>query len=361
MLLSLFGLALATVQDAPLIHSSFAQGEDGWVVAQPLGSGAKVAAVHEPANLKVGPGSLSLTYAIGAGQMAGATLPVTEGALTKLGSIHFWIKTAHNMPVGVALQEKGGGQYVGMISVPKDKWQEVELGVQDFVPSDNAGTPPDPNGKLDLDHVESITVIDVSQFLAQVPNIAGLLGLQNGERSLLLSDVQLLTKPVPDTNTATDTEYLFDNFLRPEPAWTILNATGAILEAAPMYTRALRLDYNLTSEQACAAAKRVKVGSLTGKKTLNLHLASSHPCQLLVQLEERAGGKYNAVLPIPGGPDPIDRTIDITAMTPDEQTKDPNGKLDLDQVQQLTIVDLTAVTQAPGANVLWIGKVTAKN
>ncbi len=361
MLLPLFGLTLSVAQDSALVHSTFAQGEDGWVVSQALGSGAKIAAIHNPANLKVGPGSLSLTYAIGVGQMAGATLPITEGAVAKLGSIHFWIKTAYNMPVGVSLQEKGGGQYVGMFSVPKDKWQEVELGVQDFVPSDIAGTPPDPNGKLDLDHVESMTIIDVSQFLAQVPTFAGLLGLQNGDRSLFLSDVQLTTKPVADTNSATDTEYLFDNFVRPEPAWTVLNATATVLEAAPLFTRALRLDYNLTSEQAAAAAKKIKLGVLTGKKTLNLRLASAHPCQLLVQIEERNGGKYNTILPLPGGPEPIDRTIDISAMTPDEQTKDPNGKLDLDQIQQLTLVDLTAVTQAPGANVLWIGKVTAKN
>jgi len=358
MLFPILGFALATTQDAPLIRSTFANGEDGWVVAQAQGTGGKVAAVHEPANLKVGAGSLNLTYPIAQGQMAGATLPIAEGVAAKMASLHFWVRSDSNTPLTVSLQEKGGGQYVAMITVPKDKWQEVELSARDFVPNGDA---PDTNGKLDLDKIETVSLFDLSQFLAQAPPIALLVGLKNGTRSLLLSDFQITTKPLPDAATATDSEYLFDTFTRPQASWTVFNANGAILEAAPLFSRALRLDYNLPYGEAIAAAKRLKPGVLTGKKTLNLHLASTHACQLLVQLEEKTGGKYNAMLSLPASVNPIDKTIDIATMTPDEQTKDPNGKLDLDQIQQLTVIDLTAVTQAPGANVLWIGKVTAKS
>ena len=360
MLLPLLSLALMAAQDAPLIRSTFTSNADGWIAVQPVGSGGKVSVVHEDADLKVGTGSLLLSYPVGPGQIAGAALPVADGAASKMASIHFWVRSAADTPLAITLQEKSGGQYVAMFTAPKGKWQEVELGVQDFTPSTDPGTPADPNGKLDPDLVESITVLDLAQFLAQVPAMSSLLGVQAGDRSLLLSDFKVTTKPLAEANTATEAEYLLDRFVRPQPAWAALNGTARIVSEAPLGAPALRMDYNLASDKAAAVFKRLKPGALAGKATLSLRLASTHDCKLVVQLEEKGGGKYNANLAIPAGSKATDLTVSIPTMTPDPQAKDPNGKLDLDQVGQITLVDVTALTEAPGMNTLWIGKVSAK-
>ena len=359
MLLPLFSLALAAAQEAPAVRSTFEKDESGWIAVQALGTGGKVAAVHERESLKIGAGSLRLDYTVGQGQIAGAALPIVVGTVAKMESLHFWIRTPEDVPLTVTVQEKDGGQYLAMFTSPKDRWQEVEIGVRDFTPSTDANAPVDPNGRLDPAQIESITVLDLAQFIAQAPPLAALLGVKTGFRSVLLSDFQVTTKSLPDASLASDAAYLFDTYVRPQPGWAALNATARIVSEAPLDAPSLRLETNLASDKAAGAFRRIRPGSLVGKKTLKVRLASLHDAKLIVQVEERGGAKYNATLSIPGGSKAVERTVHFSDMAPDAQSKDENGKLDLDPVVQINLVDVTAITEAPGMNTLWVGEIKA--
>ncbi|RYG26652.1 hypothetical protein EON82_02495 [bacterium] len=358
-LLPLFCLAVAAAQGEPLIRSTFAAGEDGWTAAQLVGTGGKVSVVRDPDHLKVGTGSLRLDYSVKVGEMSAASLPVADGALAKMGSIHFWVRPDQNSPLIVNLQEKNGAQYSCSISAAKGVWQEVEMGIQDFLPSLDPGSVPDPNGRLNADEIVSISFFDLNQFLGQVEALAGLLGVQQGPRAVYLSDFLVTTKPMPDATAAG--EYVIDAFDRPHPAWTVLNATPGIVSEAPLNARALRIDYNLPSGKAAGAFKPLRLGALVAKKTLAFRAATANACQLVVQLEEKGGGKYNYAFRMPGGSTPVDQNVVLSEMKPADDSKDDNDKLDLEEVKQITFIDLTALLEAPGKNTLWIGRVVAKS
>lgn len=357
-LLPFLFLAVAIPQDAPLIRSAFVGSEEGWNTTRILGTGGKLAVVHDAEHLKVGIGSLKFEYAVKPGEMTGATLPVASGVVAKMGSIHFWVRPDQNTPLVVSLVEGGGAQYTCMVSAAKGKWQEVELGVEDFVQSQDAGALADVNDRLDLDGIAAITVVDLDQFLGQNQPIAELLGVQQGTRTLYLSDFKVTTKPLP--STVTGGEYVIDAFARPQPTWAVLNAASSIVNEAPLSTRALRMDYNLPSGKATGAIKSLRLGSLVGKKSLAFRLATANAAQLVVQVEEKGGGKYNFAQKMPGGSAVVDRSVEFSDFTPAEDSKDDNNKLDLDQVKQITIIDLTALLDAPGRNTLWVGRIAAR-
>ncbi len=355
-----FLLALATSQDVPLVHSTFAKDEDGWTLTQSLGTGGKLTAVHDEAHVKVGTGSLLLDYAVADGQITGLSRPLAPGAAAKMASIRFWVRAGSNAPLVLALQQKSGAQFTAMFSATKGKWQEVELGVQDFVPSANAAAPDEPT-RLDREGVESVSILDLDQVLGLTPTLAAFLGIEKGPRTLLLADFQIATRPLPDNDATVGKEYLLDAYARPQPAWLGLNATLGVEAEGPLSARALRLETNLPKGKAAGAAKPLRPGVLLDKKTLDLRLASTTEQTLLVQLEEIGGGKYNAMLTVPAGSVPTDRSVPLASMTPADDSNDANESLDLGEVKQLLIVDISALTGPGGvANTLWIGKVAAK-
>jgi hypothetical protein len=354
-ILPLLCLALATRQDAPILQSTFAGGEDGWTVVQIAGTGAKATAVHDAEHLKVGTGSLKVDYTVGPNQMAAAVLPIAEGAAAKMASIHFWVRPDANAPLLLTLVEKGGAEYNCPFTAAKGKWQEVALSSSDFLLNVDAGRPADPDGKLDMDQINAVSLVDMEQFLGQNATVAGILGVQPGARALYLSDFQLSAKPLPAAESAS----LIDGFARPQPNWAVVNATASLVNEAPLNARALRLDYNLVSGKAAGAFHRLRLGQLVGKRTIDFRVAAASACHLLVQLEEKSGGKYNATVEVPGGSAAVDRSVDLSEMAAAEDSKDDNGKLDLDQVKQMTILDITALIDAPGRNTLWIGPVSA--
>lgn len=357
-LLPLLCLALAAHQDAPPVHSTFASGEDGWIAVQPSGSGGTVSAVHDPAHLKVGTGSLRLGYTVGKGQIAAAALPLSDGAAAKMASLGFWVRADQDTPLVLVLQEKGGGRYTATFTTAKDRWQEVALSTQDFVLSDGAGDPADPDGHLDPETIESVSILDFDQMIFQDAAAAGVLGVTAGARAVYLSDFKITDTPAK--GPATGTKYVLDSFATPQANWAVLNASSSLVTEPLLNARALRLDYNLPSAKAAAAFKRIHKGALAGKSSLSVRLAAKAACQVLVQLEESGGGKYNATLSVPAAPEGVDRSIPLSEFKAAEDSKDANGKLDPELVTQVTLIDITAMVDAPGRNTLWIGKIVAK-
>src|SRR5437868_4767653 len=75
---------------APLLRQTF---EDDAGGGQAMGPTAKVAVTHEAANVKEGKGALQFDYAVEKGGMNVLLLPTPNGALAKMKSLRFWIKS----------------------------------------------------------------------------------------------------------------------------------------------------------------------------------------------------------------------------------------------------------------------------
>lgn len=350
----------ASPQDASLLKQTFASGPEGWTVIQIAGGGADVSAAHDPAHIREGVGSLHVEYEVNEGQTSAAYLPVVD-SFARMKSIRFWIMADHNAPIAVLVQEKGGGRYSGAFFAPKNQWQAVELGLNDFVLSTDADSPQDANGKLDTDKIESLTFIDFDQFIAQNKPIAELLGVQKGKRNFWVSDFQVTPTGLPDTATVVAGEATLDTFGRPQVAWNGMAVEGLAVVGGSPFPKALRLDFQVRKQRVAGVIRAFRSGLLANCTTATFRLASAKPCSVILQLEEVGGGKYNATVDVPGDSKPVEKTLLLSGLVPADDSKDANGKLDPDRIEKVTILSVDGfLGSAEQPNTLWIGGITAK-
>jgi len=88
-------------------------------------------------------------------------------------------------------------------------------------------------------------------------------------------------------------------------------------------------------------------------------VASRRAVKLLVQVEESGGGKYNAMIDVAASATGQEVSLSYADMVADKNASDANGKLDVHEIKQLVIADLTAMAGAASGeeNVLKIGAV----
>ncbi len=346
-------------QGNALVHNSFESNEESWVA---LGENTKVGVTNTTTNVKAGKGSLQYSYTIAKGGMGAAILPVNPPALAKMKSIRLWIKSDQSTTLIVSIQERNGGRYMAGFNAPKDEWQKVELSASDFNLNEGPNDPKDPNGKLDLDQVENVAIGDIGQFLAQGDAaIVDLFGIKLGAHNVYLDEFEISEDALPSSSTTGPMEVALDTFAHPQVAWMgvggikLSQAAGKIPPG-----KALQVDYKQQAGKIAGLVRSIKRGNLDGMKTINVSVVSAKACKLLIQVEESGGGKYNTMVDVPGGNELKKISVPFSEMGAADDSKDSNGKLDAEQINQLVIIDIYGIAGiGEGDNTLWIGNVKA--
>ena len=108
---------------------------------------------------------------------------------------------------------------------------------------------------------------------------------------------------------------------------------------------ALRYDYPVAKGKVSFLAHGVPDGGLAGMKSIRLWLRADYPSAVILSLQEKEGGRYNAGFSLPANEwQRIELTLDDFYLSdgPDDP-KDPEGKLDLEKVDGLGIADLSQI------------------
>ncbi len=347
-----------------LMQQTFETDAGGWVG---FGASGKASITHEVANVKNGKGALQLDYSLAKGEINALILPVADAGLTKMKSIRFWVKTDYTTPVVVVLQEKDGGRYNTMFTSPGGRWQQVELAPSDFALGEGKDDPKDADGKLDLDKVDSVAIADLSQLYAQSDdaNVASIFDVRKGAHVLQIDDFSVgtdaLTDDVRIEKDAKKDDLLLSAWIRPQTNWIAIGtvetnrATGK-----PLTGTSLKADYKQSPGKPIGLIRGVPRGKLAGRTLFNITVASTKPATLIIQLEERSGGKYNLVLEVPGDKEVREISRAFADFTKAEDSHDDNGKLDLDQVVKIMIIDATGFSaKVEQDNTLWINEIRA--
>lgn len=344
---------------APLLSHTFEENDGGW---QGFGGSGVVSVTHDAASVKSGKGALQYSYALKKGEVALMLLQTPDMMLAKAKSLRFWIKADHMTPVAIVLQEKDGGRYNAIVSTPKDTWQEVELSTADFALDRSKDAPKDPDGKLDMDQVENIAIADMAQIFVQGDAaFATALGISEGPRKFVMDDFAVNTTMLPPSCTLKNGEGAFDTFARPQIGWisvgemTVTKVTGKPLEGT-----GLQAKYHQSPSRVVGLSRFVPLEGLAGATKITLSAASLKPAKILLQVEEKSGGKYNTVMELPGNSGRADLTINFSEFKASDDSHDDNGKLDLDQVTQILFLDASGILdQADADNTLWINNIRA--
>ena len=352
-----FAQETAVKVQEPILHAAFEEGVGSWGA---VGNGAAVSITHEPLEVKEGKGALKFKYEVNKGGFSILLLSTPEGKLEKANSFKFWVKPDISTTLALSLQEQDGGRYACMFSVRKDVWQQVEIGIGDLVLDQSADAPKDPNGVLDMDHVVALALLDVSQLFAQAENLSAIFPVKTGSHTLFLDDFSASETFLPSSSNIKNGVGAIDLYNRNQIAWTTLgdiqlekNSSGKPLEGT-----ALQMRYRQQKGKPTGIAKSLLKGSLVHAGRLQFDAASEKPLKLIVQFEEKSGGKYNATVNLPGGSLKTTFDIPISDFKVADDSKDDNGKLDLDSITQMLIIDASGFLDAvEGDNKLWLSPI----
>lgn len=358
MIFSTLLLFALTAQAQTLIHHSFESDEHGWSV---MGGGGAVRMAKDRPSQRDGANSLAVDYQYGK-DLSVAVLPV-EISLEKMKAIRFWVKTDIATAVAVFLSEKKpGGDYSTYFWSPKDTWQQVTLVPSDFTVNDGPNDPKDPNGKLDLDQIQGIGVLDLKSIFSKAMGSQQLpfpLDAAPGSHTLLLNDFQVVTDgPAP---VAAGGMVTIDDFKRPVARW--LSLGGMEISVKPGDKPALEASYKQVPGQIALLTHRLADLDLSKCERLNFEISSKVYAQIVVSIEmakvDGKGARYKYVLEVDGGGKPLSVSIAAADFVLDENSPpDAAGKFEFGRARTISILDVTGVQGAETlANTLWVSGV----
>ena len=357
--------AAAACAQSPFFHQDFEAKTAGWTAFG--AKSAKVQITHEPASVKNGKGALEFDYEASNSEPAVAILPLTQ-PLPGLQSLRLWVKGTSPMAAAVSLTEKEGGRYLAIFWLDGDTWQRVELTPEDFILSTNQNDPKDPDGKLDLDQVEAIGIVDISQIINPImaAHAPLMVAEHAGPQKLFIDDFEVSAERPAWFHPRAPFE--IETFSHPQLDWFTLGGADLKLDTSRkvMAVDALEASYQQIPDRFPILLHPMPQMDLAGATHLAFDIASDNQINLIVALIEQAPGKtegphYNANIEVPGGGKTAHREVALSAFDFDSNgPADPAGKLDLARLKTIGILDVTsAYTQQTGANTIRIGNIKA--
>lgn len=318
----------------------------------------------EPANVHSGAGALQYSYPIKEGEKSGAFVTLRIAFLTKMKTLRLWVKPDHNTIIAVLLQERDGGRYSGFAYVKADKWNETAFAPEDFILDTGLDAPKDPNGKMDLEKIDSLAITDYSQWLAGGGKGAlqeKLFPYRHGEHTLYVDDIEALTDVMPELTPKKGSDTILDSFERPQPSWIPLGSVKALgIESnKPLIGKSLKIEYQVTPDMFGAVTKNLTGSFFTKDDKIGLTVASVKPIRLLIQVEDKNGGRYNTTFNLTGDMEARELTIAWKELTiaPDSKTK---LSLDPTKIVRVFFMDITgALDMVTQENTLWINSLRA--
>ncbi len=350
---------VATPEPAPPVQWSFDAEVGGWQSADP----ATQPTITTDANVirgEEGGGVLEYEYTPAMGVFSGIVAPVETG-LDGARSLHYWLSTTDYALLANVLTEIDGSEYVTMICSLPGAWQEVALDLAEFELGENSS---DENGQLDADQVQGIAVADITGFLAQAAlNETFLVPPDLNPRIMWLDEFAVSTESFglrwQEFEVNGKPAVRLDSFEQSPLRWFLLAGKGIEVDYDQDHVAdgefSLRIAYDLPPGKLVGAMTGMSGAPLTGVERLSLSVMSEVPTTLLVQLKERDGSEYRTIRGITATDDLQRLHFGLEELELGDDSQDENGRLDLDQVREFVLADVSLMTETPVlVNTLWI-------
>lgn len=358
-----FAATIAAAQPSGdiLLRQDFEGHAVGWFVAPAGGGpGSEANAVRidrAPGHAHSGSGALAFTYEARPRQMAAEVMPAPP-QLARMTRLRFWLKTDRARPIAVLLSERkpGGGNYNAWIWSPAETWQQVDLTPADFSLAEGPNDPKDSDGKLDLDHLQAIGILDIGMRFPQMAS-----GPSNSH-TLWIDDFEAFAgdaAPVQDG-------MVVDDFRRGFVAW--ISPTGATLQLAqsanPLNEPSLQVSYEQADQPFPSIVRQLHSAGLARATRLEFDIASEKESTVNVSLEmsrpgAAQGPRFNLPIYPPGEREVFHVSIKLADFRPAGGPAVPEADVRVEPalLKTLALVDVSAATGDPGRNTLWIGNV----
>jgi hypothetical protein len=293
---------------------------------------------------QISAGVLTLTYPIEAKHFA-AAVTAAPPSMARMRRIRLRVKSDHSTAIAVLLREKPpGGNYTAAFWAPAGTWQQVELTTADFTLSDGPQDPRDPDGKLDLDSIAAIGVLDVAQIFLALPEDSEVpltVDRAAGQHTLLIDNFEVIAGGPAEKPLRTGAIDAFDRgflqWLTPGGLDLKCSASGNPLGAA-----ALEITSREPEGTVALVTRRISNLNLSGISRLAFDVASEQEATIVLSLEQRDGKRFNLTVYPPGAKEIFHVTLRL-------QDFEGPGRIDAAQLKTLSIGDLTGQ-----GNKMWI-------
>ena len=364
------GAGAVRAQDAPRQKYDFEDGVQGFNAVMfkdgqfGVDTGATVSSTKDLA--KVGHGALAYGYKVEPNSMHVLALDLKAPQGTRAFSL--WVRSANRTCLSLVAREADGSSYELQFYVPAQEWAQVSSNLGEFRPS---GDSTDENGKLDVDQITNLSVVDFANMLVNVPPLSGSF---TGARQIWLDDLQFSKEQLPvaagTVTVGTQKAVVVSNFETGVIDWMPVRVNFA--NGAPMFDvfpettsmrvlpeaagpgagktplepggKGLRISYKRGAQEAYGFVRSIERQPLPASTDrLHLSINASTKSMILVQVKEKDDSEYNFVI----APDDSVgwRTLDLPldSLTLGGESKDENNKLDPDQIKEVSVFDASAL------------------
>jgi len=355
-------VAAGPAAQEPVLTWSFNEDAGSWQSMDPTGHVLVTTDANVIRSEETG-GVLEHAYTPAIGVISAMVSPIETG-LTGGQSLHYWIKTTDYAMVATVLAENDGSRYLATFASLPGQWQEVVLDLDEFALS---GDTEDENDTLDPEQVQAVMLGDLTSFLAQVAQtIPFIVPPDLGPRMMWVDELSVESEGVPPRWEGTDIAGVravrVDGFESWPLHWFVLAGKGVEIaydgERKAQGSLSLRMNYDLPAGKAFGALTPLLGVPLTGMENLSLAVMSETPILLLVELKEADESKYRTMVQIEARDDFETLRVSLDELAVGDDSTDENGRLDMDQVVEMTVADISAMTERPvTVNTLWIDDV----
>ena len=336
-----------------------------WTV---LGADTKAGPTRDEGWSRNGRPALDYRYAVGKGQLSLLVLPTPAAVLAKAGGLSFSVKASHMTNLGLSLEEQGGGRWTVPIVLNANQWQTIEIAFDDFVLSTGGDAPADNNGKLDLDRVQRIAIVDVGAMLSSSSSdVMRLFGIEGGARRLVIDDL-MFTPPKARNSAAAAAAGAagpaalpsLDGFGQPLAPWWAFGAgriePGA---SAPLTQPGLTVDYQKRTGAVMSLIRPVPVGALAGAGGIDVSLASRVKTTLVLKLEQSDGDKFERSFDVAGTSALQTERLSFADFKRSDDSRSRSTRPDPAKASSLILLDVGGLFASKGDNRLWVQRVAA--
>jgi hypothetical protein len=352
----------ATVAQAPILQWSFDGDTGSWQTTDQTGH----VLVTTDANVirsDEGGGVLEHAYTPAIGQISALVSPIETG-LPGGRSLHFWLRTTDYALVAAILAEADQSRYMATFYSLPDRWQEVALDFSEFELTDDTQ---DENGKLDPQQVQAIMLGDIISFLAQAAEqVPFILAPDLEGRMMWLDELVVSAEPLDPRWEQVEVEgartVRVDGFETSPLHWFVLTGKGIEVdyddELKAEGSLSLRVRYDLPAGKILGVLTGLRGVPLTGMNRLSVAVMSETPTLLLLELKEADESKYQTTFQLEALDEFETLEVSLADLALSDDSTDENGRLDVDQVKEMVIADVSAMAEMPvTVNTIWLDDV----
>ena len=291
-----------------------------------------------------GNGEMVFRYEASPKSLSFAVFPLAGTSIAAARTIRFEVKTDASFALGVVLSEKkpGGANYTATIWSNAGDWQPVVLSVGDFLEGEGPNEPADSDSKLDLDQVEGVGLIDISQVFSRPSDGNSPVRMRShmGDHSIRIRNFEI-SADVPPAS--------------PQRGW--FSMSDARISGA---AEATAIQYEQQADKPVAFLRQLTPATHKGATHIAFDVASAKGGQFVLSLTQARhhgpeGARFIVDFFVPPGDRLQHREIVLTALNRDENgPAAKNGQLNLDDLRMLTIID---ISQESGTNTLSVANI----